>query len=116
MYPESPIKEEKIPLKSVSLAPRFKGLFIKGPIDMRWLGRAAKLPGHSLHVGLLLWFRMGCESSHTVRLTPTHLKKFGVRRHTGYRALKALEKAGLVRVERHRGRAPVVTVVRLLGV
>ena len=77
---------------------------------MSWLTRAARLPGKALHVGLLLWFRVGCERSNVVRLTRGHADFFALDRHTVYRGLAALERAGLVNVDRRRGRCPVVTV------
>ena len=84
--------------------------FVKGPIPMEWLRRAAILGGKVLHVSLLLWFRVGCEKSVTVRLTQSHCNLFGLSRHAVYRALKSLEAAGLVTVSRHRGRCPIVTI------
>jgi hypothetical protein len=36
--------------------------------------------------------------------------ELGVRRHSGYRALKALKAAGLISVVRQPGRSPVVTL------
>ncbi len=85
-------------------------LFVRGPLPMTWLSQAAQLPGKALHVGLLLWFRVGCERSNVVRLTRRHGDLFVLDRHAAYRGLGALERAGLVSVERCRGRCPVVTV------
>jgi hypothetical protein len=85
--------------------------FIRGPLPLPWIAGAAKLPGKAMHVGLLLWFRCGCEKCRTVRLTRGHRELFGLGRHSVYRALKALEGAGLVQVQRHRGRCPVVTIL-----
>jgi DNA-binding MarR family transcriptional regulator len=39
----------------------------------------------------------------------------GVGRHSAYRGLKRLEEANLVKVERHPGRNPIVTVLDFRG-
>ncbi len=38
-------------------APRKRAgeLFLKGPVPMSWIYRAGRLPGHALHVGVVLW-------------------------------------------------------------
>lgn len=72
--------------------------------------RAAVLPGKTLHVSVLLWFRAGCERNVTVRLTQSHCNLLGLSRHAVYRALKSLEEADLVSVSRYRGRCPIVTI------
>ncbi len=90
---------------------RPQGRFLKGPIPLAWLRAAAQLPGKALHVGVALWFLVGVSGSSTVPLQPSLLRQFGVDRHAGYRAVHALEGAALVQVRRHRGRAPMVTVV-----
>src|SRR5262249_50139747 len=72
------------------------GHFVKGPIPLAWLGSAAGLPGKALAVGLAIWFQRGLKKCETVTLTGPILHQFGVDRHAKYRALTALEKAGLV--------------------
>jgi hypothetical protein len=39
------------------------------------------------------------------------LECLGVLRHAAYRALRNLQKAGLIEVQRHVGRLPVVTIL-----
>lgn len=89
--------------------------FIRGPIPMAWLERAAKLPGKAISVALLLWFRDGMSVGEPIKLTPALLKRFEIGRKAGYRAIAALEVAGLVIVERHRGRCPKITLTRFLN-
>lgn len=84
--------------------------FLRGPVPLWWLIAAAKLPGKALTVGLVLWFRRGIEKRSTIKLPPALLRRFGISRHAGYRALESLESAGLVAVERHPGSCPVVTL------
>jgi DNA-binding transcriptional ArsR family regulator len=64
-----------------------------------------------LQVSLVLWLLAGIGGDRRIVLRGRHLLNIGVRRHSAYRALKLLEAAGLVKVERRRGRSPVVTLL-----
>lgn len=86
--------------------------FLKGPIPEAWLCRAARLPGKALAVSLALWSQAGVERDRCVKLTTRLRSRFGVGRQASYRALRALEAAGLVSVERHAGRSPTVCLLR----
>ncbi len=97
--------------KPVPTRPARKGKFLRGPVPLAWLRRAAELPGKGLAVGLALWFLRGVRKRWTVRLTRRTLLRFGVGRKPGYLGLKYLEAAGLVRVRRHVGKSPVVTIL-----
>src|SRR5690242_15574555 len=74
------------------------GLFLKGPIPISWLVNAvaAQRRGKALHVGLVLWLQSGIERSDEVRLKPSWLRMMGVDRYAEYRAVTALESAGLI--------------------
>jgi hypothetical protein len=85
--------------------------FIKGPLPGEWIGRASQLSGKALHVGLALWFISGRSKQEVVKLTRAALKLFSLRRDSARRGLAALERAGLVRVSRRRGRCPVVEIL-----
>ena len=37
--------------------------FLKGPVPLRWLVSAARLPGKSLHAGIALWYVAGLTRS-----------------------------------------------------
>lgn len=87
------------------------GRFIKGPIPLDWIGRAACLPGKTLHVALALQYLAGLQKTHTVKLGAKALAVLGVARDAKYEALDRLQEAGLIAVERARGRAPVVTIL-----
>jgi hypothetical protein len=86
------------------------GKFLKGPIPWTWLVEAARLPGKALHVGIGLWFLAGMRRSAQVTLSMKILRSLGVSRHSAYRGLLALERAGLVAVQRHPGRNSLVTI------
>jgi hypothetical protein len=61
-------------------------------------------------VGIYIWYLAGLKKSNCVTLPTTKVDAFGVDRFAQYRALTALEKAGLVSLERHRGRHPIITL------
>jgi hypothetical protein len=111
-------------LDSLRLDPRHPGIspakgssrkhhrpFLKGPVPMHWLSVAAKLPGKALAVGLWLWFSSGLTRSPTIKFSVSHLEDWGVPPSTARRALKSLEGAGLVRVERLPGCKARVTII-----
>lgn len=87
--------------------------FIKGPIPLAWIEVAAKLPGKVLHVALAIRYLAGMNKLNPFRLSSSTLMVFGVSRQAAYRGLKALEMAGLITVERHPGKNPVITVKEL---
>ena len=90
---------------------RQSGMFLKGPIPWPWLSRAGQLPGKALHVAVVVHLLAGMRRGGPVSLSGARLRELGVGRHAAYRALQHLEKAGLVDVQRHRDRQPVVTVL-----
>jgi hypothetical protein len=91
--------------------PKIPKAFLKGPIPWWWIVRAAELPGKAFVIGLCLWRLRGATNKNTIPLSNTELRPFKVDRAAKSRALTALEKAGLISVERHRGRWPVVTLI-----
>lgn len=84
---------------------------MKGPVPLAWLEAAARLPGKSLHAGIALWYAAGLLRSASIPLSNVSGHRFGCDRNAKYRALAWLEGAGLVKVERKLGRAPVVTIL-----
>ena len=85
--------------------------FLKGPIPWEWLMTAARLPGHALHVAVLLWHLVGVKRSCMIRLSAKKALELGTSRSAAYRGLAVLERSGLVAVSRRRGRSPVVTLL-----
>ena len=85
--------------------------FLRGPVPLAWLYRAAKLPGKALAVSLAVHYKAGVENTREpIAVTAKLLERFGVSRKAGYRGLEALERTGLVSVDRRRGRCPRVTI------
>src|SRR5437660_145 len=78
---------------------------LKGPITWTWLEQAMAQPGRAVHVALYLWHHAGMLASPIV---PLNLSRLGIERTSASRGLAALERAGLVRVVRGRGRKAVV--------
>ena len=78
-------------------------------VKIDWLADAAQLPGKSLHVAIAILSAARWAPGEPVLLSPQAVSKFGVSRDAGYEALSRLANAGLIDVERGRGRAPTTT-------
>jgi hypothetical protein len=89
------------------------GKFLRGPIPLSWLSRLCRLNGGKVvATGLAIWFQAGLQRAREgIRLTSKGLKRFGVTRQAKWEALKALEVAGLIAVERKGKKSPLVTVL-----
>jgi DNA-binding transcriptional ArsR family regulator len=85
--------------------------FIKGPLDFVWLSEARQLGVTALWVGLGLWFLRGLRRSNSFVVSNLTMREWGVQPDAKARALRALERAGLIRVERQGKRSPQVTLV-----
>jgi DNA-binding IscR family transcriptional regulator len=69
------------------------------------------LPGKALAVGLMLWFQSGLTRRRTVHFCLAHAATQGVPTSTARRAVRELERAGLVTVQRKPGRGLDVTLL-----
>ncbi len=92
---------------------RRQGKFLKGPIPLDWLQVAGCLSGKALHVGVVLRYLSGVEGSSEVKFSYSLAEKFGVKRHAAYRALKALEQRGLIKIRRGNGKSPRVQLLEM---
>lgn len=94
-------------------ARRHDELFLKGPIPVAWLQKAAALSGKALPVALAIRFMHGLNGGATdIAVTDRVVGRIVVvDRKTRYRALEALENAGLIAVARRRGAAPRVKIL-----
>ncbi len=97
--------------KTISQPSPLASKFIRGPIPLDWVLRAGRLKGKALQVGMILWFESGCLKSRTVPLRQTLAQEFGCHRDTIIRAVRELEKAGLVTVVSDPGRCLSVTLL-----
>ena len=100
------------PQRSKPPRPKSGDRFLRGPIPLDWLGRAAALPGRSLHVAIAVWFMAGLKKTSVVPVSNITSLQFGLDRNAKYRALEWLEHANLIAVERRAGRAPIVTILK----
>lgn len=92
-------------------AERARNTFVMVPLGWgRQMTRATRSPKAFVALWLLhLAWKAG---SSTVTLSNKSLRDHGVSRMTKLRALRELEEAGLITVERHLGRATVVTLLQ----
>ena len=90
---------------------RFRPRFLRGPISWPWLRRSAQLPGCALHVALVIRLWTGITKQDAIALPLAELATMGVTRHAAYRAVHALEQAGLLTVTRHVGRKTRVRII-----
>ncbi len=91
---------------------RTRSLFVKGPLPVSWLRQARGCGPAALPVGLMVWFLAGLSGRRGgLKMRPRLYEAFGLSRHAVYRGLTALERGGLLRVERRRGAAAVVAIV-----
>lgn len=124
-YPNSSMKEESDAIEYVirgnsgrreswensQQSTKKLGRFIRGPIPLCWIQRAATLPRCGLMVALAIAFCRGLEKSNSFRLCPARLRELHVTRSSAARGVAALEAAGLIQVkERKPGHALVIEV------
>jgi hypothetical protein len=88
-----------------------RGKFIAGPIDVQWVVRASRLGVTPLLVGLALWHLKKLRQADTFTVSNLMLQEWGVQPDAKSRALRALERAGLIRVERRGKRSPLVALI-----
>jgi DNA-binding transcriptional ArsR family regulator len=85
--------------------------FIAGPLDVSWVCQASQLGVKALLVGLALWHLKGLRRSNSFTISNLMVEEWKIRPDAKRRALRKLEKAGLITVERQGKRSPRVTLV-----
>jgi hypothetical protein len=81
--------------------------FIKGPIDLEGIQRAAGV--NATEVALWLCYKEGfVGAGEWIHVRPRDLKRFGLTRKRRNRQINSLEEAGLIAVKRSAGRCPVI--------
>ncbi len=117
IYPPSPKDPE--PTADVEVETRWtlagrkrsQNRFLKGPVLLKPLQAAARLPGRTLHLYLAIRHRCDLRRSRTVTLPSAYLRSWGLDKHAKSRALAGLELARLITVDRNRGHTVVVTLL-----
>lgn len=89
------------------------GPFIRGPIPLDWLSRAAAIPRrNAVLVGLVLFHLSGlCSKRDGLVLCVERCKPFGLGRKAVQRGLSDLESSGLIRVVRCVGKCARVDLL-----
>jgi hypothetical protein len=85
--------------------------FIAGPVDVSWVCQASQLGVKALLVGLALWHLKGLRRSNSFELSNLMVREWDVQPDAKSRALRKLEKAGLITIERRGKRSPQVTLI-----
>ena len=88
-----------------------KQLFLKGPIPLEWIGRAAKLPGKTFNVAVALLWLHGMANGKPFKLTQLSLKYLYVGRDAASDGLVRLEQAGLIYAESRPGQRPIISII-----
>jgi hypothetical protein len=102
--------------KARKVLPKLTGKFL-GPVPEAWAVKASEAGGRyrsrsALLVGLILWREHRFNGDGLpVKLTKARLRALGVGRYSTRNALDALEKAGLITVERFTHRSPLITIL-----
>jgi len=101
------IREVEVETAALRAAKRRQvGRFLRGPIPLQDIAAASRLPGRALAVFLAINHRQALTRNSVVTLPRNLLADLGVTKDAKARALRALEAAGLVRVERQPGQSP----------
>jgi hypothetical protein len=108
IHRETAIPTTRVTLPSVRA--RKRGNFLPALPEPLFV-RLVALPGKALAVYLVLLQRSRVAKAKTIPLTTVILSRFGLSRWDKRSSLPALERAGLVRVERRRDRNPLVTLL-----
>jgi hypothetical protein len=83
--------------------------FIKLPWS--WVERLTTAHGSTYRVAFHLLYQHWKTGGRPIRLANTTLALAGVSRRSKYRALQQLERLGMITVERHLRKSPVITVI-----
>lgn len=90
-----------------------KKLFLRGPVPMDWLSKAAELPGKTLNVALAIWWLQGMTQNESFKLTRKSLSLFNIKRDAASISLNRLEGAGLIKIQRKVGQRPIISIIHL---
>lgn len=83
-------------------------LFLKGPIPLSWIKQAGTLPGKALNVAMAIRWLSDMNYGQPIKISKKAMENFGFSNDACADALKRLEAAGMVDVERLPGQKPIV--------
>lgn len=113
MVKDADIPTKIIDVSGVPVVKIAKVYFLRGPIPLPWLQRAASLPGKAYTLGSILWWFKGMNPTKPIKVTTKSLKNFSVSEDAYRDGLKRLEEAGLVSVTRHKGQRALIEIIVL---
>lgn len=86
--------------------------FLKGPIPLHWLTRAAEGPKRALCAGLAIWHSSALQKRRSeITVSKALREQFGLTRWDYGRARRDLVKLGLITVDQRPGQSARVTIV-----
>lgn len=88
-----------------------KDLFLKGPIPLDWLCKAATLPGKGLNVAIALWWLHGMAKGTPIKLSRKARGYVNISRDAASDGLSRLEALGLIRIEKQVGRSHSISIL-----
>jgi len=87
--------------------------FLKGPIPISWLNQVSSLPGKTLHVALAIRWLSDMNNGKPIKLTRKALQLFSVSTDAALDAIKRMENAGLIKVQRLPGQRAIIEIVSI---
>lgn len=88
--------------------------FLRGPIPISWIQKAASISPICGYLSIILWHLYKLRPNH-VRMTAVVCKKYGLYQRTVRRHLHALQQVGLVSLEPNGREAVKVTVLTTIS-
>jgi hypothetical protein len=109
------LEDASVPVRRVGsgiplVAKKAEGYFLRGPIPLVWLQRAAGLPGKAYVLCTILWWFYGMNPTKPIKVTTKSLKDFSISEDAYRDGLRRLEQAGLITVTRPKGQRALVII------
>ena len=108
-------------LTPTSKRPRRYQRFIRGPLPEDWFKKASSISKTAAVLGIILWQKAyeekawGWEGqamrSRPVKLTSQHCAKWGVCNRSMATALDLMDETGLILLDKHVGRSPLIRII-----
>lgn len=87
--------------------------FLKGPISIAWLQRAAHFPGKTINVALAIRWLSDMNSNKPIKLTRKALEYFNVSSDAATGALNRMADDGLITLEKKPGQRPLIKLLSI---